>query len=76
MIKFFLEFYQKLKTINGGKEIFYEKKYAKIGVNTDDDLPLNKQLKFRTLTITITFVFQNVKKLYPKIYLNECLHEI
>ena len=26
-----------IKTINGGKELFYEKKYARIGVNTDDD---------------------------------------
>ena len=42
-----------IKTINGGKELFYEKKYAKIGVNTEDDLPLNKQLKFSTLTIII-----------------------
>ena len=24
-----------IKTINGGKEIFYEKNYARIGVNTD-----------------------------------------
>ena len=36
------------KTINGGKELFYEKNYARIGVNTDDDLPLNKELKFPT----------------------------
>ena len=28
-----------IKTINGGKELFYEKNYARIGVNTDDDLP-------------------------------------
>ena len=32
--------------INSGKKLFYEKNYAKIGVNTDDDIPLNKQLKF------------------------------
>ena len=28
-----------IKTLNGGKELFYEKNYAKIGINTDDDLP-------------------------------------
>ena len=28
-----------IKKINGGKELFYEKNYAKIGVNTDHDLP-------------------------------------
>ena len=37
-----------IETINGGKEMFYEKNYGRIGVNTDDDLPLNKQLKFPT----------------------------
>ena len=36
-----------IKTLNGRKELFYEKNYARIGVDTDDDIPLNKQLKFR-----------------------------
>ena len=31
-----------IKTLNGGKELFYEKKYARIGVNTDDNLSLDK----------------------------------
>ena len=47
-----------IKTFNGGKEPFYEKNCARIGINTDDDLPLNKPLKFPTLTIIIRFVFQ------------------
>ena len=64
-----------IETINGGKEMFYEKNYGRIGVNTDDDLPLNKQLKFPTLTIIIRCVLQNGKKLYPQIYLDECLYE-
>ena len=65
-----------IKTLNGGKELFYEKNYARIGVNTDDDLPLNKQLKFPTLTIIIRCVLQNGEKLYPQIYLDECLYEL
>ena len=36
-----------IKTINGGKELFYEKNCSRIGVNTDDDVPLNKPLKNR-----------------------------
>ena len=32
-----------IKTLNGGKKLFYEKNYASIETNTDDDLPLNKQ---------------------------------
>ena len=50
-----------IKTLNGGKELFYEKNYARIGINTDDDLPLNKQLKFLTPTIIIRYVLQKVK---------------
>ena len=65
-----------IKTINGGKELFYEKNYARIGVDRDHDLPLNKQLKFPMLTIFIRCVFQEGKKLYPQVYLDECLYEI
>ena len=66
---------KEIETINGGKELFYEKNYAKIGVNTDDDTPLNKQLKFPTLTIIIRCVFQNGKKLCPQICLDDCLYD-
>ena len=59
----------KIKTLNSGKELFYEKNYVTIGVNKDDDLPLNKQLKFPTLAITIRCVLQKGEKLYPQIYL-------
>ena len=38
-----------VKTINGGKELFYEKYYARIGVNIDDNVPLSKKLKFPSL---------------------------
>ena len=57
-----------IKTLNGGKEMFYEKNYARTGVNTDNDLPLHKPLKFPTLTIIIRCVFQEGEKLYPQIY--------
>ena len=46
-----------IKTINGGKENYYEKDYMKIKFNSDDDLPLNKPLKFHLMTITIRSVF-------------------
>ena len=65
-----------IKTLNGGKELFYEKNYARIGINTDDDLPLNKQLQFPTLTKIIRCVLQKRKKLYPQIYSDECLQEL
>ena len=66
---------KEIKTINGRKELIYEKDYAKIGVNTDGDVPLNKQLKFPTLTITIRCIFPKDKELDPQIYLDECLYE-
>ena len=65
-----------IETINSGEKLFYEKHYRKIGVNTDDNVPLNKKLKFPSLTIIIRCIFQNGKKLYPQFYLDECLYEL
>ena len=45
----------KIKEINN--ECDYEKDYMKIKFNSDDDLPLNKLLKFRLMTITLTDTF-------------------
>ena len=75
MMKFFLELYQKLKLLMVEKSYFMKKSYAKTGVNTDNDIPLNKQLKFPTLTIIIRCIFQNGEKLCPQIYLDDCLYE-
>ena len=65
-----------VETLSDGRELFYKKNCARIGLNTDDDLPLNKPLKFPTLTIIIRCVFQESEKLYPQIYLDECLYEL
>ena len=65
-----------IKTLNGGKELFYEKNYARIGVNTDDDIPLNKPLKFLMLLIIIRCILEKGEKLYLQIYLEECLYEL
>ena len=53
-----------IETFGSRKKLIYDKNYAKIGVNTDIDLPLNKPLKFPTLTIIIRCVLQKGKKLY------------
>ena len=65
-----------IETINSGEKMYYEKNYARIGVNTDDDILLNKQLKFPSLIIIIRCIFQDGKNLYPQIYLDECLYEL
>ena len=74
--KVFPEIISEIKTLNGGKELFYEKNYARIRINTDDDLPLNKQLKFPILTIIIRCVLQKGERLYTQIYLDKYLYEI
>ena len=54
----------KIKKISGD-ECDYEKDYMKIKFNSDDDLPLSKQLKFHNMVITIRSVFEEDGKLYP-----------
>ena len=62
-----------IETINGGEKMYYEKNYARIGVNADDGIPMNKQMKFPTLTIIIRCVFQSDEKFCPQIEIDECL---
>ena len=52
----------------------YEKDYIKIKFNSDDDLPLNKPLKFHLVTITVRSVFEEDGKLYPQGFLDDALH--
>ena len=65
----------KIKEI-GGNECDYEKDYMKIKFNSDDDLPLNKQLKFHNMAITIRSVFEEDGKLYPQVFLDDSLYEL
>ena len=48
----------------------------KIKFNSDDDLPLNKQLKFINLTIIVRAVFEEDGKYYLQIFLNQSLYEL
>ena len=57
-------------------ECDYEEDYMKIKFNSDDDLPLNKQLKFHNMTITIRSVFEEDGKLYPQVFLDDTLYEL
>ena len=47
----------KIKKVSSD-ECDYEKDYKKIKFNSDDDLPLNKPLKFHKMSITIRSVFE------------------
>ena len=65
----------KIKEVSNDK-YDYEKDYMKIKFNSDDDLPLNKPLKFHNMTIIITSVFQEDGKLYPQVFLDDTLYEL
>ena len=65
----------KIKKVSSD-ECDYEKDYMKIKFNSDDDLPLNKQLKFNNMVITIRSVFKEDGKLYPQVFLDDTLYEL
>ena len=65
----------KIKKISSD-ECDYAKYYLKIKFNSDNDLPLNKQLKFHNMAITIRSVFQEDGKLYPQVFLDNTLYEL
>ena len=45
-----------------------------IRFSTDNNLPLNKQLKFYNMATTIRCVFSEDNKLYPQVFLDEALY--
>ena len=47
----------------------------KIKFNSDNDLPLDKPLKFHAMTIIIRSVFED-GKLYPQLFLDSTLYEL
>ena len=64
----------KIKEINN--ECDYEKDYLKIKFNSDDDLPLNKFLISRLMTVTVRYVFEEDSKFYPQVFLDDTLDEL
>ena len=54
----------------------YIKDYMKIKSNSDDILPLNKQLRFHTIVVTITCIISEDNKLYPQVFLDEALYSL
>ena len=59
--------------INNGLEREYDKDYMKIKFDSDDDLPLNKVMKFYDLTFIIRSIFEKNGKQYPQIFLDSSL---
>ena len=48
----------------------------KIKFNSDDDIPLNKQLNVPTIAVIIRNIFEKDGKYYPQSLLDECLYEV
>ena len=65
----------KIKEVSDS-ECDYEKDYVKIKFNSDNNLPLNKPLKFHLMTITIRSVLDEDGKLYPQLFLDNALYEL
>ena len=64
-----------IKAINCVKLGEYEKDFMKIKLNSDDDLPSNKPLKFHAMAIIIRSVFEENVKYYSPMFLDKCLYE-
>ena len=65
-----------IEKINDSELVEYDKDYMKIQFNSDDDIPLNKQLYLPTITVIIRNIFEKDIKYYPQIFLDECLYEV
>ena len=65
-----------IEKINNNKSGEYENDYMKMKFDSDDKLPLNKQLKFLSATIVIRSVFEEDGKYYPQAFLDNCLYEL
>ena len=48
----------------------------KIKFNSDNDLPLNKPLKFHAMAIIIRSVFEKDSKFYLQVFLDYTLYEL
>ena len=65
----------KIKEINSN-DCDFEKDYMEIKFSSDDNLSLNKSLKFTLMTITVRCVFEENGKLYPQVFLDDTLYDL
>ena len=54
----------------------FDKSILTINFDTEDDITLNKMLKFNSLTILIARVFEMDGKFYQRVFLNECYYTV
>ena len=66
---------KEIERTNSGKRVEYGKDFKKIRFESNDDLPLNKPMKLRLLTIIIRSAFSEDGKFYPQLFLDNALYE-
>ena len=52
----------------------YDEKYTKIKFSSNDELPVN--IEIRSMIIVVRAVFHENNQYYPQISLDECLHKL
>ena len=57
--------------LNTKKKLHNNKDYMKIKFNSANDIPLNKQLYFPTITIIVRNIFEKDGKYYPQCFLDK-----
>ena len=67
---------KEIEIINGGEKVEYGKDFKKIRFEPNDDLPMNKPIKLRLLTMIIRCVFSEGGKFYPQLFLDDTLYEL
>ena len=65
-----------IEKVNNTKLGEYDRYYIKIKFISDDDITLNKQLNFTSITAIIRNIFEKYGKYYPQIFLDESLYEV
>ena len=65
----------KIEAVSSG-ECDYEKDYIEIKFNSNEDLPLNKPLKFHAVTIIIRSILEEDGKLYLQDCLDDTLYKL
>ena len=66
---------EQIKKINNSLIKEWDKDYMKIKFDSNNDIPLNKILKFREFTIVIRSAFDDEGKYYPQVFLDYALVE-
>ena len=65
-----------IETINGGERVEYGKDLKRIRSESNDNLPVNKPMKLRLLTIIIRYAFSEGSNFYPQLFLEDALYKL